>query len=125
MKKLIFIFSGLSMFLLFSFSKKPYLSVNSHMKALTCAKPYNLTATKDNSEVVLSWTIDDVSDLISCSYGGYFNTPNGPVGFSGSTYVWPIRISCPPSATSVHYSVNAYFQRCGHLVSDPVFIYFP
>lgn len=131
MKKLIF--ALLSLVLLLSFTKKNfYPSLNKPVKSLMCGKPYNLTATKDNNEAVLSWTIDDVSSLISCSYGGYFNCSScgtgggeGVVNFSGSTNVWPIRISCPSSAYSVHYSVNAYFQGCGHLVSDPVFIYFP
>ena len=86
MKKLFFILSILSIVFLFSFSKKStYPPVKIQTKSGSCSIPTGLAAVKNGSQVTLSWS----SDPVNCSYGGYFNTPNGYVTFGGSTNTWP------------------------------------
>ena len=121
MKKLFFILSILSIVFLFSFSKKStYPPVKIQTKSGSCSIPTGLAAVKNGSQVTLSWS----SDPVNCSYGGYFNTPNGYVTFGGSTNTWPITISCPSDAISINYSVTANCSDGSHTYSVPAFIYF-
>lgn len=123
MKKILFILASISIILLFSFSKKNLHSTIKSETKWSCAKPTNLHAVRNGTQVTLSWD----GPAVPSSYGGYYNcstcTPQA-ITFGGSTNTWPITITCQGVPQSIRFSVTSNCSDGTHGYSDPVFIIF-
>src|SRR5690242_16263975 len=121
MKKLILTFSLLTIFLLFSFTKKntyaPPHKVASSQSCASCGTATNLSAVKNGTQITLDWNLSP-TNVSNCSYGGYYNCtdcgPTGYVNFGGTTSSWPISISCTTGTYSIHFSITANCSDGSH-----------
>jgi hypothetical protein len=113
MKKIaLLLFSLVALAALFSFIKiKPIAEpvkvakekTMTMAERLACAAPTNLSAVKNGTSIVLSWTS---SGGVSWSPGGYYNYTGGTSSFGFQTYTYPVSITVPSSTYSITFRVT-------------------